>query len=221
MKKIIFTMVCLGIILITFIDVFAVKGNSNDDVSVQDSIGKKLIRFHVIANSDTAEDQALKLKVRDKVLEYISPKLKNSKSIEESREIIKENSEAIRKLAEKVIAQNGYKYSVETKLSKEKFPVKTYGNITLPQGEYEAFRIIIGNGNGQNWWCVMFPPLCFIDITKGEVSYKETENAMKQVLSEKEYEAVDNLIKDKDVKDENKIIIKFKIVELFNDLFKK
>ncbi|MCM8709710.1 stage II sporulation protein R [Clostridium sp. SYSU_GA19001] len=225
MKKIFLTIVCLGIIFITFINVSTVKGNSINDTSVSESIEKKLIRFHVIANSDTVEDQALKLKVRDKVLQYISPKLKNSKSIDESRKIIKDNSETIKKLAEKVIKENGYKYSVETKLSKEKFPVKTYGNITLPQGEYEAFKIIIGNGSGQNWWCVMFPPLCFIDITKGEVSYKETEEAMKKVLSEKEYEAVDNTLEGKEEKkaetNENKIIIKFKIVEIIKDLFKK
>ena len=166
------------------------------------------------------EDQNLKLKVRDKVLEYISPKLKNSKSIEESREIIKANDENIKKIAQDVVKKNSYNYEIKTKLSKENFPVKTYGNITLPQGEYEAYRIIIGNGGGQNWWCVMFPPLCFIDITKGEVSNNETEKAMKKVLTEEEYETVDNTQKDNKNTDE-KIVVKFKVVELFNKIFKK
>lgn len=210
-----------------------VKGTSDeksmkmDSSTLQGSLEKKLIRFHVIANSDSVEDQALKLKVRDKVLEYISPKLKNSKSIDDSRRILKDNSAAIKKIAESVISKNGYKYSVDTKLSFEKFPVKTYGNITLPQGEYEAYRIIIGSGSGQNWWCVMFPPLCFIDITKGEVSKKETEKTMKSVLSEKEYRAVDNSINtiegtnQEKTQDERKVKVKFKILELVSKLFKK
>jgi stage II sporulation protein R len=216
MKKVIYGFICLSISAILFTNGYLIKGQNS---SIQDSLSNKLIRFHVIANSDSAEDQALKLKVRDKVLEYISPKLKNCKSIEESREIIQANDEAIKSIAQQVVKKGGYSYQVATELSKQKFPVKTYGNITLPQGEYEAYRILIGNSSGQNWWCVMFPPLCFIDITKGEVSYKETEKAMKKVLSEKEYSAVDNT----EIKEEkeDKIVIKFKLVELFDKFFRK
>jgi stage II sporulation protein R len=243
MKKILLIIVCLVIGLIVFSGNMKIKSNSD----IQSSIEEKLIRFHVIANSDNIHDQNLKLKVRDKVLEYIAPKLKDSKSIEESRKILNANDEKIISIALKVIKDNGYNYDVKTTLSKEKFPIKTYGNITLPQGEYEAYRIIIGSGRGQNWWCVMFPPLCFVDITKGEVSYKETENSMKKVLSEEEYEAVDNTkektvsneitknkttnskstetkntkvnaIKDQSTKDEE-IVINFKILELFKKLF--
>jgi stage II sporulation protein R len=218
MKKVVCCLVCLGLLLSIFYTGLDVKGSS----SMQDQLAEKLIRFHVIANSDTVEDQALKLKVRDKVLEYISPKLKNSKSIEESRDIIKANDENIKKIVQEVIKKNGYKYDVSTKLSRENFPVKTYGNITLPQGEYEAYRILIGNASGQNWWCVMFPPLCFVDITKGEVSRKETEKTMKKVLSEEEYKYVDNTESKKEPgKEDNQIIIKFKVVEVFNKLFKK
>lgn len=233
MKKIISALMCVLLLFVVFTNTNIVKGASDEKTAetdsgmLQKSLEKKLIRFHVIANSDSAEDQALKLKVRDKVLEYISPKLKNSRNIDESRKILKDNDEAIRKIAESVISKNSYKYGVKTELSYEKFPVKTYGNITLPQGEYEAYRIIIGSGSGQNWWCVMFPPLCFIDITKGEVSKKETEKTMKKVLTEKEYNAVDNSIntmesieKEK-AKEDNQIHIKFKIVELIDKLFKK
>ena len=176
------------------------------------SISEKIIRFHVLANSDTKLDQNLKLKVRDKVLKYISPKLKNSKSIQESRSILKQNDKQIKKIAENVINENGYKYSVTTELAHENFPIKTYGNITLPQGNYEAFRIIIGKGKGHNWWCVMFPPLCFVDISKGEVAYKQTEKDMKKVLTNEEYKLVDNNIDNKDIK------IKFKIFEIFNKI---
>lgn len=230
MKKSISVIVCLGVMFSIFWSNLSVKGmkvNNEDNSALQSSIENKLIRFHVIANSDKAEDQALKLKVRDKVLEYITPKLKTSKNIEESRIILMQNDKIIKEIAEQTIKDNGYSYNAVTMLSKEKFPVKTYGNITLPQGEYEAYRIIIGKGEGQNWWCVMFPPLCFIDITKGEVSYKETEKAMKQVLSEKEYKEVDNTNininadKTKEKKDSSseKLEIRFKIFDEIKKLF--
>ena len=210
------------------------KVEDEKDIFFED-ISKKLIRFHVIANSDGQADQTLKLKVRDEVLKYIQPILKESESIEESREILNENNDEIINITEKVIMENGYDYKVGTTLSKEYFPVKSYGNITLPQGEYEAYRIIIGNGEGQNWWCVMFPPICFVDITKGEVAYEETEKEMKDVLNEKEFNMIDNTKKEEDKKnnktannevkvvdstEDNNIVVKFKVAELFKGLFK-
>lgn len=187
--------------------------NKNKEDIQQREISGKLIRFHVIANSDSKEDQQLKLVVRDKVLEYIYPILKTSKSIEDSRKILWDNDKKIKEICENTIRNNKYNYAVNTALSKENFPVKTYGNITLPQGQYEAYRIIIGGGEGQNWWCVMFPPLCFIDITKEETSYKETENQMKKVLSEKQYKAVDN--KNKAA---GEVKFRFKIVDALKDM---
>lgn len=157
-----------------------------------EEISEKLIRFHVIANSDEEKDQALKLKVRDEVLKYIQPLLKESKDIDNSREILKKENGNILKIAKAVIEENGYSYEVDSTLSREYFPVKTYGNITLPQGEYEAYRILIGSGEGKNWWCVMFPPICFVDVTKGAVAYEETEKEMKEVLSDEEYNLVNN-----------------------------
>lgn len=209
MKKILVIIVCILAIFTLNSNKIQVKSES-----VQQDIASKIIRFHVIANSDSKSDQALKLKVRDKVLEYIQPKLKKSKSIEESRKIIKENDKQIIDIANKTIKDNGYSYPVKTTLSNENFPIKTYGNITLPQGKYEAYRIIIGEGKGQNWWCVMFPPLCFVDITKGEVSYKETEDEMKMVLTPEEYKIVNNKT---DKTKENDIKIEFKILEVLKD----
>lgn len=199
----------------------------NKDELIED-ISSKIIRFHVIANSDGELDQNLKLKVRDEVLKYIQPLLKDSYDINQSREILKEKDEKIIEIAKKVIAENGYDYKVETTLTKENFPVKTYGNITLPQGEYEAYRIIIGSGEGHNWWCVMFPPICFVDITKGEVAYEETEKEMGRVLSEEELRMIENKIdlsEDEKVKildttEDNEVVVKFKIGEMFKSLFK-
>lgn len=208
MKKFILTSFAIIFIIFIALNTTNVSGKAS-----QSDVANKLIRFHVIANSDDKIDQNLKLKVRDSVLKYISPKIVNCKSIEESRVIINNENKNIKKIAEMVIKENGFKYSVTTALSKEYFPVKTYGNITLPQGKYEAYRIIIGTGTGQNWWCVMFPPLCFVDITKGNVSYEKTEKEMKTVLSDDEYNMVDNTGSDK------KIIVKFKIEEIFTELF--
>ena len=208
MKKIILTSITIIIIIS-----IALNGSNITTKATQSDIAAKLIRFHVIANSDDKIDQGLKLKVRDSVLKYISPKLVDCKSIEQSREIINNENKNIKKIAQSVIYKNGFKYSVATTLSQENFPVKTYGNITLPQGKYEAYRIIIGTGNGQNWWCVMFPPLCFVDITKGNVSYEKTESEMKEVLSDDEYSLVDNTVND------NKIVVKFKLLEVLSKLF--
>ncbi|ADL52779.1 stage II sporulation protein R [Clostridium cellulovorans] len=173
--------------------------NENGQV-MQEEIAKKLIRFHVIANSDSDDDQKLKLKVRDEVLKFIAPKLKESKSIDESRGLIMENDQNIKNIAKEIINKNGYNYSVKTTLGQCNFPVKEYGNIILPAGEYEAYRIVIGDGEGKNWWCVMFPPLCFVDITKGQVAYEETKEEMKTVLNDEEYSYID---KEKDSSNES------------------
>lgn len=175
--------------------------------NVVDDISEKLIRFHVLANSDSDIDQDLKLRVKDEVLKYISPILNESQSLEESREILKREDKNIIKIAEDYIKSQGFDYTVETTLTRENFPVKEYGNIVLPQGEYEAYRILIGEGKGQNWWCVMFPPLCFIDVTKGQVAYDETEEKMKDVLSEEEFKSVN--------KKENNVKFELKVIDLF------
>ena len=185
-----------------------IKNESVQAVGTVEKLSEKIIRFHVLANSDSNEDQELKLKVRDAVIEFVSPNLKNSKSIEESREILLALKEKVIELAEKIIKEEGYNYSVDVELAMTNFPVKTYGNITLPQGEYEAFRVLIGEAKGQNWWCVMFPPLCFIDMTKGQISYKESEKELSKVLNEEEY----NLITEKE---DSKIEFRFRLADLF------
>lgn len=185
-------------------------GGNKRDADLLDSVSHKLIRFHVLANSDSAEDQSLKLKVKDEVLKVISPELSKCKNIDESREVLKKNDAKIKKVAEKVIKENGYTYTVNTSLSKESFPVKAYGTITLPQGNYEAYRILIGNAGGRNWWCVMFPPLCFIDVTKGEVAKSKTEAEMKRVLDQEEFDFVNN--------ESDNVQLKFKAAEIFNDI---
>ena len=208
MKKI------LSVLILGVICLFIVGSSLNTrqalgvtEENVVEDISEKLIRFHVLANSDSDIDQDLKLRVKDEVLKYISPILNESQSLEESREILKREDKNIIKIAEDYIKSQGFDYTVETTLTRENFPVKEYGNIVLPQGEYEAYRILIGEGKGQNWWCVMFPPLCFIDVTKGQVAYDETEKKMKDVLSEEEFKSVN--------KKENNVKFELKVIDLF------
>ncbi|WP_415342342.1 stage II sporulation protein R [Clostridium perfringens] len=208
MKKIL-SVLFLGVICLfvvgSFFNTRQALGVTEENI-VED-ISEKLIRFHVLANSDSDIDQDLKLRVKDEVLKYISPILNESQSLEESREILKREDKNIIKIAEDYIKSQGFDYTVETTLTRENFPVKEYGNIVLPQGEYEAYRILIGEGKGQNWWCVMFPPLCFIDVTKGQVAYDETEKKMKDVLSEEEFKSVN--------KKENNVKFGLKVIDLF------
>ena len=212
MKKFVLVFI-ISIISIFTVCSYLIRVKSNN---LQGDVASKIIRFHVIANSNSEYDQNLKLKVRDEVLKYMIPKLKDCKNIDDSRKVIKENNESILNVANKVIKEQGYDYEVKGSLSQVNFPIKSYGNITLPQGTYEAYRIIIGNGKGQNWWCVMFPPLCFVDITKGQVSYKKVSDEMKKVLTPEEYDMINN--NTLNINNKDNIKVKFKILELLKSM---
>lgn len=125
---------------------------------------EKMIRFHVIANSDSDEDQALKRAVRDAILEEVSPQLAQSHSLEESRQILTGLRPKMEQIGKSVVHTWGKNYDVKTDYGHFAFPTKSYGSLVLPAGDYEAVRILIGKAEGSNWWCVLFPPLCFVDI---------------------------------------------------------
>ncbi|QJW48658.1 stage II sporulation protein R [bacterium BFN5] len=141
-----------------------------------------LIRFHVLANSDKPEDQQLKLKVRDAVIAYLAPQLEHLTDPEDARQVVVENEGKLIDIAQHVIVENGANYPVSIEFGVFDFPVKSYGNFVLPAGKYEAVRILIGNAEGKNWWCVLFPPLCFIDITNAAAVPTDNVN----VISESE-----------------------------------
>ncbi|OOM12023.1 stage II sporulation protein R [Clostridium saccharobutylicum] len=206
------------------------KSENKTRVLNYDEVKDSLIRFHVIANSDSEEDQNLKIEIKNRVIDYLYPYLNESKSIEQSRQIIKDNMNEVKKIAEDVIKRNNYNYDVKLELSRENFPDKSYGNITLPQGNYEAFRIIIGSGEGKNWWCVMFPPLCFVDESKAEVEYDKVENRIKSNDDDsnnkkdnasvaKSQEVANDGEESNKQNNKNNIQIKFKIVETIKNLF--
>lgn len=163
-KKIVWGCSVLAIILFIATGWFFLLYQSKENLPV--SCGKEdLIRLHVLANSDSAADQALKLKVRDAIITYLAPYLEHTTQKIDAEKIVFEHKDQLTQVAEEIIAMNGANYPVDLQLGMFDFPIKSYGNLVLPAGKYEAVRILIGKAEGKNWWCVLFPPLCFVDIT--------------------------------------------------------
>lgn len=154
-----------------------------------EEIAGKIVRFHIRANSDDVKDQELKLKVRDAVGAYMQPKLSNVSDIAGSRRVIRENLGHIIEKAEQVIEAEGYHYDVSAALTTTDFPEKTYGEYTFPAGRYEALEVVIGEGEGHNWWCVMYPNLCFFNSVYAVVD-EEAEKSLEHVLTQEEYESL-------------------------------
>ena len=177
--------------------------------AVSSNIQDSVFRLHVIANSNSEEDQNLKYIVRDKVLEYINSISGNQSSKEEIIKLANEHIDKIQEIAENTIKENGYNYEVKLNIGNFAFPTKTYGDISFPAGYYDALKIEIGKAQGQNWWCVMFPPLCFVDVTSGIVP-EESKEIIKENLSDEEYELVSE--------NNNEVRFKFKIVEMFQNI---
>lgn len=228
MKRYMYFIIVLILVIFTLNVCAQVNNINNNSLELNelnyDDIKDKLIRFHVIANSDTEEDQNLKLKVRDKVVEALSEKLKGVESLEEAEEILEDNIEYVNEIARQVITSNNYDYEVNTMLSYENFPNKVYGDYIFPQGNYEAYRVIIGSGQGQNWWCVMFPSLCFVDESKSDVDSTKLKEEIENIepKEDKEENKVEKNTSDLNKEDNStkNIKVKFKIVEVINDLFK-
>lgn len=156
---------------------------------MQGELAEQVFRFHVLANSDSGEDQALKMKVKEAIIAYMKQELPQSDSVETTKKWARENLVQIEQVAAEIIAEEGYEYSVKAEVTTCDFPDKTYGDITFPAGEYEALRIEIGQAKGQNWWCVLYPNLCFIDAVHAVVPEKG-KNELKEVLEEDTYEMV-------------------------------
>lgn len=123
-------------------------------------LSDKVVRLHVLANSDSPEDQELKLKVRDRILAYAEPLLAGSADRREAEALLRERAPELERVAAGEIRANGYDYAVTVALEETAFPTREYEGFTLPAGKYLALRAVIGAGEGRNWWCVVFPPLC-------------------------------------------------------------
>lgn len=175
--------------------------------AVSSDISNSVFRLHVLANSNTEEDQTLKYKVRDNLLTYMNDICKNCTSKEEAINLVYKHQEEFKQIALETINNEGYSYNVNIEIGNFEFPTKQYGDISLPAGYYDALRVEIGKAEGKNWWCVMFPSLCFVDISSGIVP-EESKEELQNVLSDEEY----SLISDSS---NYGIKLKFKILELF------
>lgn len=156
---------------------------------IQAGIAEEIIRFHVLANSDSDADQDLKMTVKENVVAYMSELLADAQSIDETRACIKAHLSDIEEYAAKVISENGYEYAVTAELTTCYFPMKSYGDCTFPAGDYEALRVCIGKAAGKNWWCVLYPNLCFIDSIHAVVPEEQKEE-LKNILTEEEYNSL-------------------------------
>ena len=165
----------------------------------QNSLSEKLVRFHVIAVSDDEYEQQLKLRVRDAVLEYISPKLEEAESSTQAREILAAELDNIREAAQTVSEGRG----VTVTLTRENYPTKSYEGFTLPAGEYESLRVILGEGQGHNWWCIVFPPVCLSAAQADIVEQQLGEEDFRLISEEEGYE------------------LRFKALELWGELVEK
>ena len=176
---------------------------------MQKSIAGKILRFHVLANSDSEADQNVKKQVRDAVGAYIEPYLLECENIEETRATVNDHMDEIIAVSKETLKANGFTYGASAELTHTDFPEKTYGDYTFPKGNYEALEITLGDGEGHNWWCVLYPPLCFVDASSG-ILPESSKEIIKENISEEDYSYIS----------EDNTVFRFKYLTFLNKLFK-
>lgn len=187
-RYVVYTILAFSILMMSW------EAGAADAAIAGQMIPEQSIRLRILANSDSPADQWLKRKIRDAVIDQINEWVTEPDHIGYAREVIQENIPEIERLVKATLERYGYDYPYEVELGRVAFPTKLYGNQVYPAGEYEALRISIGSGEGQNWWCVLFPPLCFVDMASGAseaVAYAEegdVEAASAKPLSEQKIE---------------------------------
>ena len=167
----------------------------------QQKLSGELVRLHVIAASDSDADQALKLRIRDRALMHLTPLLDRAQSVDDARAVIESELPHLEKLANDEIAAAGFDYSAAAALSPERYPTREYMGFALPEGSYLSLRITLGGGEGQNWWCVVFPPLCMTAVEERESIATLSENSKKLIFAEEE-----------------EYILKFRLIEFFESI---
>lgn len=175
------------------------------------NISNNFLRLHIIANSDSTDDQILKYKIRDAVIQYITPYFGSVKTKNDALKVLNDHINEIYNIASDVASSNGYYYSITVSVGNFYFPTREYDEITLPEGYYDALKIELGESKGQNWWCVMFPSICLIDSTEQNFQDNSKE-LLQQNLAAEEYSIICNENKSVDLK------IKFKLIELFENI---
>lgn len=154
-----------------------------------EELAGRVLRFHVLADSDSEEDQQIKMKVKEAVLAWLGEQMEAEETLDGTKEFVRDHLAEIRELAEETVRDAGSSDGVTAQLTTDEFPEKTYGDVTFPAGTYEALRICIGSGEGHNWWCCLYPSLCFTDAVCGKV-VPEDKQELSDVLDEDAYEMI-------------------------------
>ncbi len=186
-EKIIFLLAVLTASLVTLMGLWHVEAAGR--MELQQHLAGEVLRFHVIANSDSNEDQELKLQVRDAVLDYFADEMPESGDASQAAAWAREHTDEIEAVGRSVLAEAGSDETVNAAVTTCFFPDRTYGDLTFPAGNYEALRVEIGAARGHNWWCVLYPNLCFLDSTNA-VMPDEGKQKLKDVLTEEEYSGI-------------------------------
>ncbi len=201
-KKSLFIILCMLTVFAAGIAHATERKNADP---LQPAIAEKILRFHVLANSDASDDQKVKLQVRDAVGQMLEQKLENVSDRAQTEQVVQDHMDEIVETAENTLRKNGYTYGVRARLANVDFPVKTYGDYTFPAGKYRALQITLGKGKGHNWWCVLYPNMCFQGSVY-EVVDESSEEALREVLTQEEYA---------DVFDSGKLQIRWKFLDYF------
>ena len=164
----------------------------------QNDLAQELVRLHIVAESDSEEDQAVKLMVRDAVLEVLEPKLVGIETQHDAQELIDGELSSLTILAKSVLEEQGHECEAKASVATETFPTRNYDGFALPAGDYVSLRIVLGEGGGKNWWCVVFPPLCMTSVENADAFSELSEENAKLIVT-----------------DENEYVLKFHIIEWF------
>lgn len=205
------------LILTILIFLYIVLLSFNYSQAISYNLSDSVFRLHIIANSDSSADQELKLKVRDKIIEYMNTLTSNSSDKKDVISMVNNHLDSFKEIALNTIKENGYNYDVNIEIGNFHFPTKSYGDISFPAGNYDALKIEIGDAIGQNWWCVLFPPLCFVNSSTGVVP-DDSKNTLKENINSESYEIISEGNNSND--NTSDIKIKFKIIEFFNNFGK-
>ena len=205
------------LILTILIFLYIVLLSFNYSQAISYNLSDSVFRLHIIANSDSSADQELKLKVRDKIIEYMNTLTSSSSDKKDVISIVNNHLDSFKEIALNTIKENGSNYDVNIEIGNFHFPTKSYGDISFPAGNYDALKIEIGDAIGQNWWCVLFPPLCFVNFSTGVVP-DDSKNTLKENINSESYEIISEGNNSND--NTSDIKIKFKIIEFFNNFGK-
>ena len=192
-----FFLLCLYIFISAYSYVNLISSDLRDNV----------FRLHVIANSNSEEDQNLKYVVRDNLIQYMNSICDNVSSKEEAIQMVSIHLTDFTNIANKTIQENGFSYNADVEIGNFSFPTKTYADISFPSGYYDALKVKIGKAEGQNWWCVLYPSLCFVDVTSG-ILPEESKEELEGNLTSEEYQLISE-------NSNPTINFKFKLIEFF------